>query len=137
MSAPAAAVLSSSRDCPKAESRAHFCAAEANVFWCALVSFIIVFAPAWWPLLKPPPKIPGPFLHPEMWQQLPLVGKEKLSHNARRFRCLLYQSLSCIAVPRLLLVSDKSLRIASTAIGAGAASAAHHRQDLRRNLPPP
>ncbi len=91
MSAPAAAVLSSSRECPKAESRAHFCAAEANVFWCALVSFIIVFAPAWWPLLKPPPKIPGPFLHPEMWQQLPLVGKEKLSHNARRFRCLLYK----------------------------------------------
>lgn len=22
-----------------------------------------------------------------MWQQLPLVGKEKLSHNTRRFRC--------------------------------------------------
>jgi Oxidoreductase FAD-binding domain len=34
-----------------------------------------------------PLQVPGPFLHPEMWQQMPLVGKEKLSHNTRRFRC--------------------------------------------------
>lgn len=62
-------------------------AAEDHVFMVALVTFAIVFAPAWWPLLRPPPKIPGPFLHPEMWQQMPLVGKESVSHNTRRFRC--------------------------------------------------
>lgn len=32
-------------------------------------------------------QIPGPFLSPDLWQKMPLIGKEVLSHNTRRFRC--------------------------------------------------
>ena len=28
-----------------------------------------------------------PFLNPDVWQELPLVGKEVITHNTRRFRC--------------------------------------------------
>lgn len=31
-------------------------------------------------------QLPGPFLSPDLWQKMPLIGKEILSHNTRRFR---------------------------------------------------
>ena len=53
----------------------------------AFISFAILFAPVWVGFLLPSPSAPGAFLDPEKWQKLPLVEKEKLSHNTRRFRC--------------------------------------------------
>lgn len=51
------------------------------------MSFAILFAPVWIGFLLPAPGPPAAFLDPEKWQKLPLVQKEKLSHNTRRFRC--------------------------------------------------
>lgn len=72
---------------------------EDHIFIVALITFTIVFMPAWMPLLKPPPKVPGPFLHPEMWQQMPLVGKTHVSHNTRRFRFALPHRQQQLGLP--------------------------------------
>ena len=52
----------------------------------AFITFAILFTPMWIGFLFPEKRVPGPFLNAEKWQQLPLVEKEKLSHNTRRFR---------------------------------------------------
>mmetsp|Transcript_6123 Transcript_6123/g.17555 ORF Transcript_6123/g.17555 Transcript_6123/m.17555 type:complete len:298 (+) Transcript_6123:421-1314(+) len=72
---------------------------EAHIFWFALASFIAVFMPAWYPLLKPPPQLPGPFLSPDLWQKMPLIGKEILSHNTRRFRFALPHPHQALGLP--------------------------------------
>ena len=54
----------------------------------AFVTFALVFSPMWMRMLtfseRAAPK--AAFLDPQRWQQLPLVKKEQLSHNSRRFR---------------------------------------------------
>lgn len=72
---------------------------EDHIFWFALVSFAIVFSPAWYPLLRPPPQLPGPFLSPDLWQKMPLVKKEILSHNVRLFRFALPHRLQSLGLP--------------------------------------